>query len=88
MRKPLLSIEEMLQQASQLLPGEQLREGVQKNTHAVLQSMLSKMDVVSREEFDAQAEALRRSQERLKQLEGQLQELSELVEKQAGGIQT
>lgn len=46
-----------------------------KELQAAVQSALGKMDVVTREEFDAQAAVLQRTRERLEKLEQQLAEL-------------
>lgn len=45
------------------------------NFKAVLQSQLSKLDLVSRQEFDVQAALLARTQSRLATLEARLKEL-------------
>lgn len=55
--------------ASELLPKKELR--------AALNSTLNKMDLVTREEFDAQAAVLQRTRQRLEALEVQLRELQE-----------
>lgn len=46
-----------------------------KNIHALIQGIFTKMELVSREEFDVQAEVLRNIREKLTQLEGKLAEL-------------
>ena len=46
-----------------------------KNIHALIQGMFTKMELVSREEFDVQAEVLRNTREKLVQLEAKLAEL-------------
>ncbi|WP_347329791.1 accessory factor UbiK family protein [Marinimicrobium locisalis] len=46
-----------------------------KELQAAVQSALGKMDVVTREEFDAQAAVLQRTRERLEKLEQQLANL-------------
>ncbi len=45
------------------------------NFKAVLQAQLSKLDLVSRQEFDVQAALLARTQEKLAALEKRLQEI-------------
>lgn len=47
-------------------------EEMEKILHAVLQSALSRLDLVSRGEFDAQCKVLARTRERLEQAEKQL----------------
>lgn len=48
---------------------------LEKNIHALLQSMFTKLELVSREEFDVQAEILRQTQEKLAALEKQIEAL-------------
>ncbi|HEB77995.1 MAG TPA: accessory factor UbiK family protein, partial [Methylothermaceae bacterium] len=50
-------------------------QDMEKNFRAILQSAFSQMNLVSREEFDAQAALLRRTREKLENLEAQLAEL-------------
>jgi ubiquinone biosynthesis accessory factor UbiK len=54
----------------------------EKNIHALLKGMLTKMELVSREEFDVQAEVLRNTREKLNQLEIKLAELESLQKHQ------
>jgi len=77
MEKPPFSIDDFLKQAVELLPGEAARDDMQKNLRALVQSMLEKMDLVTRAEFDAQKEKLQRCQTQLAELEQQLKALSE-----------
>jgi BMFP domain-containing protein YqiC len=46
-----------------------LKNDLEQNFKAVLQSGLTKLDLVTRQEFDIQAGVLRRSRERLEELE-------------------
>ena len=48
---------------------------IEQNLKAGLSSMLGKLDLVSREEFDVQTEVLARTREKLTQLEARLAEL-------------
>lgn len=52
-----------------------LRRDLEENFKAVLQAGLSKLDLVSRQEFDVQAGVLRRTREKLEALEARLAEL-------------
>jgi BMFP domain-containing protein YqiC len=52
-----------------------LRVDLEKNFRAVLQSGLAKLDLVTRQEFDVQAGVLKRTREKLEQLEARLAEL-------------
>ncbi len=42
---------------------------VEKNMHALLKGVFTKMELISREEFDVQAEVLRNTRQKLEQLE-------------------
>ncbi len=52
-----------------------VRRDLESNFKAVLQSGLSKLDLVTRQEFDVQAGVLRRTREKLEALEARLAEL-------------
>lgn len=48
----------------------------EKNIHALLKSVFTKMELVTREEFDVQTDVLRHTREKLDALEKQLSELT------------
>jgi len=48
---------------------------IDKNARALLASFFSKLDLVSREEFDIQTQVLQRTREKLKALEARLEQL-------------
>jgi BMFP domain-containing protein YqiC len=50
---------------------------VEKNINALIQGAFTKMELVSREEFDVQAEVLRNTREKLNMLEAKLAEIEE-----------
>jgi BMFP domain-containing protein YqiC len=50
-------------------------EDMDKNIHALIQGAFTKMELISREEFDVQAEVLRNTREKLEKLEAKLAEL-------------
>ncbi len=55
---------------------------VEKNINALIQGAFTKMELVSREEFDVQAEVLRNTREKLTRLEAKLAELeADLIKK-------
>lgn len=60
--------------------GQQIKDDVQRNLRSVLQNAFSKLDMVSREEFDAQVAVLNRSREKIEALEKQLNDLTEQLE--------
>jgi hypothetical protein len=49
-----------------------LKNDLEQNFKAVLQSGLTKLDLVTRQEFDIQSGVLRRSRERLEELEARI----------------
>jgi len=48
---------------------------IEKNAKAVISGFLSRLDLVTREEFDVQAQVLARTREKLKELEGRIEAL-------------
>jgi BMFP domain-containing protein YqiC len=56
-----------------------LKRDVEQNFKAVLQSALTRMDLVSRREFDVQAGVLQRTREKLDALEQRLAQLEQPV---------
>jgi len=54
-------------------------EQIDRNAKSLLQSALTRLDVVSREEFDAQASVLKRTRERLEALEAQIAALDDAL---------
>ena len=54
-------------------------EQIDRNAKSLLQSALTRLDVVSREEFDAQTAVLKRTRERLEALEAQIAALDEAL---------
>ena len=73
----LKSIETMSERIGALLPSDlgALRAEFKTNVKALLEASLTRMDVVTREEFDAQSALLRRTREKLDRLEQQLDAL-------------
>lgn len=66
-------LEDLSQQISRLLPqAEAAGEDIRKTVSSALQMGFSKLDLLTREEFDAQRAALSRAQERIAQLEADI----------------
>jgi BMFP domain-containing protein YqiC len=65
------SLEELARKLAETVPPGlvALKNDLEQNFKAVLQSGLAKLDLVTRQEFDIQAAVLRRSRERLEELE-------------------
>jgi BMFP domain-containing protein YqiC len=72
-------IDDLARQISESIPAgvKGMQEDVQKNIHSLLQGALAKLDLVTREEFDAQSQVLTRTREKLEQLEQLVTELEE-----------
>jgi len=64
-------LEALARRIARLAPpgADVLREDFERNVHALLRSALGRLDLVTREEFDAQARVLARARERLEALE-------------------
>lgn len=72
-------INQLAEKIESLLPSglKQVKQDFDEKLRALLQQQLSKMDFVSREEFDIQRKVLARTREKLDQLERQLAELQQ-----------
>ncbi|HEY6131888.1 MAG TPA: accessory factor UbiK family protein [Halioglobus sp.] len=71
---------EFLQQVSQLIGGSDVTSEVNKSVRSLAQSALSRMDMVSRDEFDAQVEILHRTRAKVVALEAALEGLTRELE--------
>ncbi len=74
---------EVLQQVGELVGGPKARAEVDKSLRTLAQSALSRLDVVSRDEFDAQTEILQRTRTRVLELEAELEALTKELEELA-----
>lgn len=52
-----------------------------KNIHALIQGALTKMELISREEYDVQTEVLKHTREKLDALEEKLKTIEDLLQK-------
>jgi len=71
------SLDDLARRLAESVPAplRQLQQDMEKNFGAVLQSALTRMNLVTREEFDVQAAVLARSRARLDALAKQVEEL-------------
>jgi BMFP domain-containing protein YqiC len=68
-------------QLDQIMTGaESLNTEAQMHLRLAVSNLFEKLDVVSREEFDAQTAVLSRSREKIERLKEQLAELEKLVQ--------
>ncbi|MFT6288890.1 MAG: BMFP domain-containing protein YqiC [Alcanivorax sp.] len=74
LKPPPLS--EVLQQLSELVGDSGIKGEVDKSVRSLAQSALQRLDMVSREEFDAQSEILQRTRAKVNELESELEALS------------
>ncbi len=79
-------IEEFIQQASKLVPDDlsRFKKEIENNLRTTLSASLSKMDLVTREEYDIQTALLQRTRAKLDTLQKKLSEL----ENQLNGKET
>jgi hypothetical protein len=77
------TIDQLAQSISDMLPTEliSLKEDAEKNLKALLQQKLSQLDLVGREEFDAQQAVLVRTRIKLEELEKTLKTLEKTLSK-------
>jgi len=73
-------LDEISQRMASLLPmAEELGTDAKSKLSQTLKRALADMDILSREEFDAQADALRRAERRIDDLEASLARLEEAM---------
>jgi len=72
-------LDEIAQKLSEALPpgAKAFQEDVHQQFKQILQSMISKMDLVTREEFDAQTKVLARTRDKIEALEKIVAEMEE-----------
>lgn len=74
-------LDELNKKVSDLIAASPAKD-VEKNLRALMSSAFSRLDLVTREEFDIQQEVLGRTREKLQQMEARV---TELERGQAGG---
>ena len=74
------SLDELARKLAEAVPPglTALGNDLERNFKAVLQGGLAKLDLVTRQEFDIQAAVLRRSRERLEELERRIAALEKI----------
>lgn len=72
-------IDDLAQRLADALPPglHALRNDIERNFNAVLRARLEKLDLVTRDEFDAQVRVLTRSRAKLEELEKKFAELEQ-----------
>ncbi len=67
-------LEELSKRFSELVAASPAKD-IEKNSRVIMTNMFSKLDLVTREEFDVQREVLARTREKLAALEARVAEL-------------
>ena len=73
-------IGEVIQQVNELVGNSGIKGEVDKSVRSLAQAALQRLDMVSREEFDAQAEVLRRTRAKVISLEADLEQMNRALE--------
>jgi ubiquinone biosynthesis accessory factor UbiK len=75
------SIDDIASRLADSIPSglQNLKDDLDKNFHAVLQSALGKLDLVTREEFEVQKAVLAKTRSKLEDLEKRVAELEQQV---------
>ena len=77
-------LDELNRRVSDLIAATPAKD-IEKNLRALLSSVFSRLDLVTRDEFDVQQEVLRRAREKLQQMEARVAELeAKLTQKERG----
>jgi ubiquinone biosynthesis accessory factor UbiK len=71
-------LDDLNRKVSELLAASPAKD-MEKNLRALLSSAFSRLDLVTREEFDVQQEVLGRTREKLEQMEARVAELEKLL---------
>ena len=71
------ALDDLTKRISSLIPGDvkNMQGDIENNIRSVLQSTLTKMNLVTREEFDVQSAVLLRTREKLEKLEKKVADL-------------
>ena len=75
-------IDELREQLNRMFAESQLAPDMQRRFKSRMESWLNQLNIVSREEFDAQTRVLQAAQQQLVRLEQQIDDLKEALEKQ------
>jgi len=74
-------VEDLSARLSAMIPlAEAVREGLRTKIEQLLKSSFAGLDLLSREDFDAQRTALERAEKRIRELEESLSELTEKMD--------
>lgn len=76
-------LDDLSEKLSNALPQNllQIKKDLEKNFHAILMSSFNKLDLVTREEFDAQTKVLARTRKKVEELEEIIKALEKMIAK-------
>lgn len=74
------SLLELSNKIKELIKNSPARD-LDRNIHALIQGALTKMELISREEYDVQTEVLKHTREKLDALEEKLKTIEDLLQK-------
>ena len=77
-------LDELNRRVSDLIAATPAKD-IEKNLRALLSSVFSRLDLVTREEFDVQQEVLRHAREKLQQMEARVAELEAKLSQKGRG---
>jgi ubiquinone biosynthesis accessory factor UbiK len=82
---PSQFLKDLSERLSNILPPalQTMKKDCEKNIHSTLVSAFNKLDLITREEFDAQAKVLARSRQKIEALESKIQSLEKLIQDSA-----
>jgi len=74
--KKIHSLNDLVSRLCEAVPDNlhSMKQDLEKNFHGVLMSAFSKLDLVTREEFDAQTKVLLRTRKKLEAIEAKIKE--------------
>ncbi len=74
-------LKDLASQLTEALPSHigALKKDFEKNCHNILNQAFTKLDLVTREEFDTQTKVLARTRKKLEELQTQVKELENLL---------
>ena len=77
-------LDDLNKKVSELIAASPVRD-IEKNLRALLSSAFSRLDLVTREEFDIQQEVLGRTREKLQQMEARVADLEARLRQKGRG---
>lgn len=83
--QPTQFLKDLAKRLSDALPEnlQAIKSDCEKNMQSILTSAFNKLDLITREEFDAQAKVLARTRKKVETLEATVAELQKKVQKQS-----